>query len=964
MPFAAGKTFTLSELIQAVDDIIANPAAKNDPALKDKLDWLFAHFDPDPDQKQLLMSYPQYLRAALQQTLNTRNLLALSDIKLSAPHEAYLRLHAARLGLNDNQTNWLIDQQKQAAAAKAIDDLAAQGATTPDKTQILNQIQNRINWDNGHTYSLQRAVTTADAHISRQLQQVLRPVIAQNPSIPRAQVAQAAYELAQTAYQTLKPQLPTIGSPQNLAAVVKQEILTPDRISHIPTLQAFNFTPDQFSAAIDAASPTLFHRHLKAARTDLGLLQAYGQETEHLVTATTPPPEIRPKGTPGFHDLRTAYGYPGETLINAADPDAAENTIINLPKALVKAVTYPIRAWVIGNIQTSFVSLAITHQQQQVKMWAIQRSFSFLPSTLQDRWHILFQQKNYYQSPNFEPLFQDTQSWIRLQVRDLYEGRLVLDFDTREKLLEINNNLNLLELGLKLRSGLEKIPGMKGVINLLNKVNVFSPVTIGYTKAALSLAFRSDPLTALSILADYAAARPIAQAIWRSAIVPWSRHLPFGWDLKQGTYGMEVYWKPAKWVKDKVKEGLFKLAEKTGLKRAGEWIAQKIFKTTFAKLAAAFTGLATGFLIAWGALKKSIKATAGILFLFLISHGLPTALAAAIGGGLTAFFAAGLATTGLVLLGVTSPLWLAVAAVVTFAIVLPLAALFWGFMYLKSIGLLSSLASWLASLPAWASQLLPALSTVAFPALAPWLVPVVTGGLIFYQIYQTNLRNTALMAPALGGPITGDHTGILPPGYVGPDIPAYLAVGNCPMTDLHSVGTGSYDPLADTGHGSTSYGTHSYSIPIQTIAGADCTQYNPLICPMYGYAADIYPTDKNSYPAVALPKICLENSPSCNDLTWVVNGFWFNCKGTGTSSPSQCTGDHWGWGVVLSASGNGNNWKIYLNHLDLISGLTIGQKFTSGQTIGAITRDLGPPSHLHLELNVNGFAQKPDFLCQ
>ena len=182
------------------------------------------------------------------------------------------------------------------------------------------------------------------------------------------------------------------------------------------------------------------------------------------------------------------------------------------------------------------------------------------------------------------------------------------------------------------------------------------------------------------------------------------------------------------------------------------------------------------------------------------------------------------------------------------------------------------------------------------------------------------------------------------------------------MTDPHYIGTGSYDPIADTGHGSTSYGVASYPIPIATMYLPECTSSST--CPFYGYAADIYPSDKTTYPAVAPPKICLENSPSCGDLTWTVNDFWFNCAGTDVSSPSQCSGEHWGWGVVLSASGNGNNWKIYLNHIDLISGLAIGQKFTSGQTIGAITRDLGPPSHLHIELNINGIPQKPDFLCQ
>ena len=413
--------------------------------------------------------------------------------------------------------------------------------------------------------------------------------------------------------------MPLVSSPQDLATILKDQILTSDRISRIPALAAYKIPPDLFHHVLETAAKELFRRYVKPLRTPLRLIETYGEHDYHNAFTTAPPPaDSAHRQAQG---LFLAQGYPGETLVDAADPHAAENALVSLPKTLWHWVTSPLTL-AFGNVETGFVSLAVTYQQQQVKFWAIQRSFSFLPSDLQTRWQNLFQTKDAFKSAQFDPLFQDTQSWIRSQVHFLHEGSLRVDLDTREKLLEINNNLNLLELGLRQRAFLEKIPGMKGVINLLNRVNVFSPITIGYTKAFLSLAFRSDPLTALGILADYGAVRPLAQGIWRSVVIPVTRHLPFGWDVKQGTFGVEVYWKPTKWLKDKTKEGLLWIGEKTGLKKAGEWVAQKIFKTTFAKLASILGGVFTGLALGWGWFKKGIKTGASLLFLFLITKGL------------------------------------------------------------------------------------------------------------------------------------------------------------------------------------------------------------------------------------------------------------------------------------------------------------------------------------------------------
>ncbi|MBI4035089.1 MAG: hypothetical protein HY381_01675, partial [Candidatus Chisholmbacteria bacterium] len=367
--FASAKIFALKDLLSLIDIIKTNPqAAKQalatndfsafpDPDFSAKLDWLFLHFEHNLDQdewlqtqtlppsptayKHLLLSYPDHLKATLQATLDASLKLPPNDRLISAPHEAYLRLHAARFGLSELQTRQFIHQQKLAAAAQAVHQLADQGVTTPDATQIKNHLQAHINHTNTHTASLQRAVSHHDTRLTDQLHHLLQPIISSHPSIPASEASKVSQELAQLSYQALKPYVPLVSSPQDLAVILKDKILTTERIHSLPTLESFGFTPGEFTAAIDSASRTLFRRYLKAAQQNLRLLQMYGESDYHSVTTTTPPPQVPLK--PQVRHQFLAQGYPGETLVNAANPHALENAIVHAPKTLLNIATSPIR---------------------------------------------------------------------------------------------------------------------------------------------------------------------------------------------------------------------------------------------------------------------------------------------------------------------------------------------------------------------------------------------------------------------------------------------------------------------------------------------------------------------------------------------------------------------------------------------------------------------------------------------
>ena len=566
------------------------------------------------------------------------------------------------------------------------------------------------------------------------------------------------------------------------------------------------------------------------------LLTNYGKYDYHNVSSTTPPPADHLNYSARADFL--THGYPGENLLNALDPHAAENLISSIPHKVWNLTTSPLRL-VFGEVQTSLYSAYFTNHRQQVQLWAINKSFSILDPQFQNQWQNLFNQahaahKPVYQLPQFDSLMQDTQTWIRDKTRALHEGNLKVSFDTREKLLEANNNLNLLQLAHAHRQLLEKIPLVKSYYGLINRLSSkISPIYLSYLQSWAQLAFRSgDPLQATFLLVEYGAVRPAVAALWRAAIVPWSRHLPFGWDVKQGTYGQEVYWKPAKWAKDNLKQGLGWLAEKSGARRIAEAISQKIFKTTFAKLAATFSGVLTGIMIGWNWFKKGIKTAAGVLFLFLITKG---PWYAAWG---TAGFATGFVTFGV--LGAQ----LGLAASVVCGPLAPVCAPIFagaGFMIVGTLGGLVTMAgalisAWIldtvwSSLDPWLtgnllpgiSQFLASLGHIGIPFGATGFA-VGVSSIIGYQIYQNNLRNTAMMAPALGGGVYGNYT-----FEVHPLLPTDLGPGCTPNGDPF-VGDNTYQTGYGFGSPDSDYASGVH--PGIDIAGATDSVLSLFSCPV------------------------------------------------------------------------------------------------------------------------------------
>lgn len=200
-----------------------------------------------------------------------------------------------------------------------------------------------------------------------------------------------------------------------------------------------------------------------------------------------------------------------------------------------------------------------------------------------------------------------------------------------------------------------------------------------------------------------------------------------------------------------------------------------------------------------------------------------------------------------------------------------------------------------------------------------------------------------------------------------------VASGTCPLvSSCPKIDSGSYNPENETGHGSNSYwgsatNACTYSIPIDPMGGClgpDPTNGRnfcssaPTRCSVYGYAADV--VDCNGvYADVALPYLCDPGSETCSPLTWRFIDGWYNCQGASVPNKASCTREGWGYGAIFEAIGNGHIWRIYLNH---ISQLPSGKTYQSGSVIAQLTNEL-IPGHLHVELNIDGFAVKPDFLC-
>ncbi len=200
-----------------------------------------------------------------------------------------------------------------------------------------------------------------------------------------------------------------------------------------------------------------------------------------------------------------------------------------------------------------------------------------------------------------------------------------------------------------------------------------------------------------------------------------------------------------------------------------------------------------------------------------------------------------------------------------------------------------------------------------------------------------------------------------------------VASGTCPLvSSCPEITSGSYNPENETGHGSNSYwgfatNACTYSIPIVSMGGClgpdpangrNFCSSAPTRCSVYGYAADV--VDCNGvYADVALPYLCDPGSETCSPLTWRFIDGWYNCQGASVPNKASCTREGWGYGAIFEAIGNGHIWRIYLNH---INQLPSGRTYQSGSVIAQLANEL-VPGHLHIELNIDGFAVKPDFLC-
>lgn len=251
------------------------------------------------------------------------------------------------------------------------------------------------------------------------------------------------------------------------------------------------------------------------------------------------------------------------------------------------------------------------------------------------------------------------------------------------------------------------------------------------------------------------------------------------------------------------------------------------------------------------------------------------------------------------------------------------------------------------------------------PKLLAW--GAVIGVLLFmlplspFSNFTDMVRSAALITSLVDstGFGTFNSSSIYPPGSV--LLPDHIAVGSCPVVNGR-ITTGSYNAQTGTGHGSAGYwgaGGPSYEIPIRPMVPDPNEGCSNSSCPYYGFAIDVHAPNTGEHPPVALPQAC-DPTKNCDSLTWRVSRLWFNCAGDAKTYPGACNGAHWGWGAVLTASGNGHSWKIYLNHIDPRSGLAVGQTYKTGDVIGSMTSDLGADSHVHVEISIDGIPYRPE----
>ncbi len=194
-------------------------------------------------------------------------------------------------------------------------------------------------------------------------------------------------------------------------------------------------------------------------------------------------------------------------------------------------------------------------------------------------------------------------------------------------------------------------------------------------------------------------------------------------------------------------------------------------------------------------------------------------------------------------------------------------------------------------------------------------------------------------------------------GAVASDV-ASVIVGHPPASSCPILGgsitTGSYNGTRELGHGSNSYwggpaGNSCYDIPAFSGCRSPSSSVDPdgnnycrgkaSSCAYYGFAADVQRSGRGDI--VQLPSIFGKS------ITWT-----FQRRVTINDTA-------WGWGYTFTGSEGGNNYSLYLGHLNQT---TPPQTAPSGTVVGTLYPDLTPP-HVHIELQINGQWVRPDFLC-
>ena len=398
---------------------------------------------------------------------------------------------------------------------------------------------------------------------------------------------------------------------------------------------------------------------------------------------------------------------------------------------------------------------------------------------------------------------------------------------------------------------------------------------------------------------------------------------------------------------------------KSGLTRAGAWLAKKGVREAAKKLGMAILGKGTAALLAQAV--PVVGQIAGVL----------TGLSALgdigkfiwtnrkeIGFGLAGGFLLGQLLLGKLLGLLGSAAWTLGGAALGFAVGGPIGAAIGGTLgYLIGSGalgsILSGLGSALGSAAAGLSSFIGALTAPSLVAglgstvAAVGLLGVGAAWAIQTFFIQPKIKSALFVARDDGTPAPGG-------GYIPPDI-----LGSCPIPNgfnlCGSLGS-PYQTGCTGGHGSNEYwggqGGDACRWGLPSSDGARCTT-NPFpgsfcydstsICTDYGFASDF------TYAGISKPERCGKPvylvSLNGQTLDWAVVWTRDNLGGVGRS------------GLIRATDGT-SVYEMYMTHLN---DYPVGGR--SGEITGTLYCSIATP-HVHVELKIDGEYVRPDFLCE